>query len=282
VITNDIEAALRRGVSTAYRHARRAPTEPELVAGVFAAGLPELANRLITTAPGALLLQVKKGPPAPFATRGTAARQVELYEHWPAVEVFGSVRDVDRPPHRGAQFSYWDVCAGASACPTCTWEELIPGTTMRERLQDELSQVVTGTGGRPFVEETAVAASGDDWSALIWDLIRRSVNQAWTVARGAQLGGSRTWDAGVFVVSSSAVVPALVAEAGLDDTWRELMGPAWGAALADAPPLSPGLPSEPERSDEGGIPVIFTEAAGPLPQDGFSEEPPERHPEQGL
>jgi hypothetical protein len=317
VIRDDVDAALRLGVATAYHYARRPPTEPELVAGVFSAGLPDLAYRLSTTAPGsriagvfcharpmatkpsdrswkcevgdllvvsryddgstiersALLLQVKKGAPARFASSGTAAHQVELYQYWPLVEVFGTARDIDNPPHRGAQFSYWDVCAAATApCSSCRWDERIPGDPLNASLGDEWADVITLSGGRPFVEEAAVATSGDDWSGLIWDLIKRSVNHAWTVARGAQSSRSRTWDAGVFVVSSSTTIPALVAEAELGGAWRELTESADTGPFQDAPPLSPELPNEPELSDEGGIPIIFTETAGPLRQ---GEPPPE-------
>lgn len=220
----------------------------------------------------ALLLQVKKGPPASFARTGTAAHQVELYRDWPLVEIFGTTRDVDNPPHRGAQFSYWDVCATATApCASCRWDERIPGDPLNASLEDEWTDVMTASGGRSFVEKAAVANSGDDWSGLIWDLIERSVNQAWTVARGAQSGGSRTWDAGVFAVTNSAAIPALVEEAELGYVWRDLSQSGGTDSVQGAPPLSPELPNEPERSDEGGIPIIFTEAAGPLQQ---GEPPP--------
>jgi hypothetical protein len=309
MISKDVDAALRAGAAKAFMHSAN-PTEPELVAGVFSAGLPDLASSLATTDPAAriagvfchsrpmatkiadaswkcevgdllvvsrydngstverraLLLQVKK-PPIKFATSGTPARQVELYAYWPVVNVFGTPHDVDPSPHRGAQFSFWENCAAADAgCTGCRWDERIPGDPLTAALADELADVVTGIGGRSFVDYAGLASTGDDWSGLIWDLLRQSLNQAWSVASKAQKGKSRTWDDGVFLTTSSPDIPALLVGTELEGIARELWSaPGTEPAAREgtdgqSPPLNPDLPPRPEASDEGGLPIIFTEA----------------------
>lgn len=308
-----VDVALRKGVTEAYQHSS-SPTEPELVAGVFATVLPALATTLQQKLPdarvsgvfchsrpmatkvtdaswrcevgdllvvsryddgravqrSALLLQVKK-PPLQFATSGTAARQVELYQHWPEVNVFGSARDVTNPPHRGAQFSFWNVCARAgSRCTSCRWDQRIPGTSVAADLADEVADVILCVSGRPFVDEAAAATARDDWSALIWDLLRQSINRAWSVAAGAQSAGSRTWDDGVFLSGADTGIPALLEGSEVADVARELWSsPATEWLGADpraesVPPLNPELPREPARDDEGGLPVIIAELGPPM------------------
>jgi hypothetical protein len=308
-IAHHVDAALRLGVSEAYRY-RADPTEPELVAGVFAVGLADLAQRLRTVARDvrlagvfcharpmatkcsdskwkcevgdllvvtryddgakvenrALLLQVKK-PPVKFATSGTAVRQVELYEHWPPVKIFNTRRDVHQAPHRGAQFSFWNVCrAVESSCPECRWDERIPGDRLQAALADELAEVIVGGGGRRFLDHRDVTASGDDWSGLVWDLLKQSLNKAWSVARRRQSGGSRTWDDGVFVVTTGDSL-RLLEGTELEAPAAALLSAQAARLPEDGPPLNTDLPPDPEASDEGTIPIVIIEVSGPLTQD---------------
>lgn len=306
MIEADVDVALRSGVARAYACRPGNPTEPELVAGVFAAGIPELATRLSRSAPGArlagvfcharpmatklsdpswkcevgdllvvsryddgiavrrsaLLLQVKK-PPVKFAHTGKPARQVELYERWPIVEVFGIPRDVDSRPHRGAQFSFWDVCGNASSsCTDCKWDQRVPGTTFEQSLAHEIAETMVARGGRPFTDYEQAASGGDDWSGLIWDLLKQSLHYAWSVANSRHTGRSRTWDDGVFLVKSSPEIPKLLADTELGGVAREL----WRASSTEIPPDLPPLNSDMLEVEQGGggIPIMFTEVPGPI------------------
>jgi len=302
----DVDAALRSGVARAYACRSGDPTEPELVAGVFATGIPELAACLSRSAPGArlagvfcharpmatklsdpswkcevgdllvvaryddgnavkrsaLLLQVKK-PPVKFARAGKPARQVELYERWPAVEVFGIPRDVDSHPRRGAQFSFWNVCGNAaSSCVGCKWDQRVPGTIFDQSLAHEIAETIVARGGRHFTSYQSAVSGSDDWSGLIWDLLKQSLNYAWSVASSRHTGRSRTWDDGVFLVNDTSEIPKLLADTELDDVAREL----WQTSSVELPPDLPPLNSDilEVEQDGGGIPIIFIEIPGPV------------------
>ena len=146
------DAGLRKGVAFAHNNASTV-SEPVLVAGVFTDGLPE-ANRLApagvsvggvychqspkVTKPAdpkwrceladllvitytqstsdrrALLLQVEIGT-RKYATGGTRQRQVELYTHWPDIDLYGVTRSIGPGEHAGAEFSFWETCSTPSS-----------------------------------------------------------------------------------------------------------------------------------------------------------------------
>jgi hypothetical protein len=216
----------------------------------------------------ALLLQVKK-PPVKFATRPPAARQVELYEHWPTVNVCGSARAVHGAPHRGAQFSFWDVCGSvALGCAGCRWDERIPGNPFLGRLADEVAATVTASGGRRFVDYADVRRSGDAWSGLIWDLIQQSIDKAWSVAARAQTGNSRTWDDGVFLANRSAGVPRLLVDTALAERASDLWEAPGTEVPGDAPPLIPEAGDDATVSGDDGISIAFVDVSEPMANEG--------------
>jgi hypothetical protein len=70
----------------------------------------------------------------------------------------------------------------------------------------------------------------------------------------------------VFLTTSSPDIPALLVGTELEGIARELWSaPGTEPAAREgtdgqSPPLNPDLPPRPEASDEGGLPIIFTEA----------------------
>jgi hypothetical protein len=106
VVASDIEGALRRGGAEAYKHAPGTPTEPELVAGVFASGIPHLAKALQSSAPGARIAGVFCHS-RPMATKSTDSSWkcevgdlliVSRYDDGRTIERAALLLQVKKPP----------------------------------------------------------------------------------------------------------------------------------------------------------------------------------------
>ena len=288
------DAALRKGVAFAHRNAPKVD-EPALVAGVFTDGLPE-ANRLApagvdvggvfchqspkvskTADPSwsceladllvitythsthdrrALLLQVKLGAPK-YATSGTPQRQVELYTHWPDIELYGVTRSIGPGDHPGGEFSFWETCPNADVpCRSCEFQEGRPGNQRwSAELPDVLADMIKGSAGEGFSAEHAVAP-GDEWSQLVWDLIRRTVTTVWKA--GGRSGSSRAWNQGAFFATGTTV-PRVLLETSLEADATDM----WATAGADAAPPGEKAGVLTADRDDGGLPIVFIDAATP-------------------
>jgi hypothetical protein len=288
------DAGLRKGVAFAHKNAATV-TEPVLVAGVFTEGLPEadrlapagvsvggvychqspmvtkpadpswkceLADLLVITYTQttddrrALLLQVKIGA-RKYATSGTPQRQVELYTHWPDIDLYTVTRSIGPGDHPGGEFSFWETCGHAEApCPQCRFHEGRPGNqSWSAELADVLADMITGSAGEGFSAQNAIAP-GDEWSQLIWDLIHTSVTTAWNT--GGRSGSSRAWNQTAFFATGTTV-PRVLLDTSLETAATDL----WAAAEPDAVPPAAGDGVLTADRDDGGLPIIFIDAETP-------------------
>lgn len=126
----------------------------------------------------ALLLQAKKVDKAPYTVPYANMPQLKLYEKWPkfTLERAGvfSGEEIDIQPktlNTGAQFLLFQAPYKSETKVCCAYpdRDLAP----EKKLSDQIVDLMKFFTGRTFLYEEALACN-DDWTKLIWDLIRVS------------------------------------------------------------------------------------------------------------
>ena len=108
---------------------------------------------------------------------------------------------------------------------------------------------------RRGVQRAECDPPGDEWSQLIWDLIRTSVTTAWNT--GGRSGSSRAWNQAAFFATGT--VPRVLLDTSLEAYAADL----WARAGTDDAPPSDREELLTADRDDGGLPIVFIDAETP-------------------
>jgi hypothetical protein len=224
------------------------------------------------TSRNALLLQAKMTDHLPHAVPGSEAIQYELYESWPQFEyrhrpLAPTTRQVTpAQPHAGAQYllireplppmhPHWRFPSAL----TCTVADPLQAW---HSLGGALALFLAGGTGRAFADQPT-ALAGDDWDAVVWDLLQTSAHKVFNRRRARYNNEPRQ------VASYLASLDGLFLETGSPSRLlRVALGADGADALDDCEPFEgleeyegvpPVPPEEREFDDDGGVSVIIVE-----------------------
>lgn len=126
----------------------------------------------------ALLMQAKKIDKVPYVVSSIDAHQLKLYEEWPrfTLERAGilSGKEIDIQPktlNTGAQYLLFQAPYKSEKKVCCAYpdKELV----LEKKLSDQIIDLMKFFTGRTFLYEEDFTYN-DDWTKMIWDLIRIS------------------------------------------------------------------------------------------------------------
>ncbi len=130
----------------------------------------------------ALLLQAKISRPEPTRLRGDDLTQFELYSQWPAFTYLSKPLRGERrqvmplAAHTGAQYLTIErklpLVQGSPMRIAFPWNPLVS----RGAFEQEFFRFVWGNTGRAFLPRAL--AVKDEWSQVVWDLIRSAAQKA--------------------------------------------------------------------------------------------------------
>lgn len=178
----------------------------------------------------ALMLQLKAGGVA-------TAAQLELYRSWPRFIYRYGERKVSEPvPHEGARFA--DVALHHGRV-----RAIVPGTPAQS-LDGILARLLSGTGGRSFVDFDQLAVRGleTDWDGIVWDLLSDAAERLYH-------GVGRGYETDSFAMASRA--PRLL----LNTPHGRLLAEHWGQ-IAEAQAAEPSTAAQEVRDRSEGVSSI--------------------------
>ena len=223
----------------------------------------KLADLLVITytpsrpATAALLLQVKIGG-RKYATSGTPQRQVELYTHWPDIDLYGVTRSIGPGDHPGGEFSFLgERHRRRPPCPSCRFHEGRPSNQAwwaeagrRARGHDQGNcrrWVQRGERHRPR-RQVVAAHLGPDPQVRDDGLERRRAKRI--LARV---------NATFAFVAAGTTVPRVLLGTSVEVYATDL----WAPASADDAPPGEGEGVLTADRDDGGLPIVFIDAETP-------------------
>lgn len=126
----------------------------------------------------ALLMQAKKVDRIPYTVSSFDAHQLELYEKWPkfTLERAGVLngKEIDIHPktlNTGAQYLLFQTPYKSETKVCCAYPD--KELSLEKKLSDQIIDLMKFFAGRTFLYESDTKCK-DDWTKLIWDLIKIS------------------------------------------------------------------------------------------------------------